>query len=252
MLIYTCRISYPPCIRHTHLCTPVGHIVGNEYEPRRAHLENLVMAYTRQGKGAEARRGLQLSGRLEEAAGLGIEQTVEPKGGHLGVAVVGGVDAVLNVVEGESVLALEVDEDDGAAGFLLVGDELLDLRVDLVGAGVGLGVAVDEKGGQKDGGLGASVVQNLQELFHAATGAGDVDFAYTVIGTDVDQVDVRAPLRRRTLRLLAHLVDDLARPPLVLVVLHRPFRVVAHHVHLVAVLHNRVAQVLPVPVAVAR
>lgn len=183
--------------------------------------------------------------------GVSLDKAVEPEGGHLGVALVGGVDAVLDVVESQAVVALEVDEDDGTALALLVGDELLDLLVDLGGAVVGIAVAVDEQGGQEDGSLGGGIVEDLQQLLHTAAEAGDVDVAHAVVGAGIDKVDVGAPLGRGLLSLLAHLVDDEARPALVLVVLHLALGVVADHIYVVAVLYDGVAQVFPVAVAVA-
>lgn len=203
--------------------------------------ENCVVGITLDGDGG-----------LEEAPGLGIEQSVEPEGGHLGVALVSGMGTVLDIVEGQAVVAVEVDEDDGVAGGLVVRNELLELLIDDEDVRLGVGIAVDEEGGQDDGGLGPELVQLVDHGLHAGARVVDVDGAHAVVGAGVDQVDVGAVRGARPLDLAAHLVDDVPRPPLVLVVLHGALRVAPHHVHVVAVLDDLVPQHLPVSVAVAR
>lgn len=148
--------------------------------------------------------------------------------------------------------AVHVDEDDAAA---LVGEaagEVGELAVDVLGAGVGARVEVDDEGGEDDGGVGGGGPEVVEQVVHAAAGVVDVEVLRRVVGADVDGVDVGQDAGHVLLRLALHLLDAEAGVALVLVVLHAAARLGAYHVDGVAGAHDLVAELGAVAVAVRR
>lgn len=194
---------------------------------------------------------LSLLGRLEVAAPVRISDGVVPNVRHHLEATVVRVSAIRDEVESRAAGALHISEHDAAALVLPIPDKtpnLLVVGVDVVGGG-----PVAEERGHDDGGTGRAGPDGVHEARDAHADVGNIDVARAVVGTGVDEHQVRPEPPHVLLGLALHLVHDEARPPLVVWVRHRRVPPVAPHVlYVVTVAVQAVPQEHPVPVALAR
>lgn len=184
--------------------------------------------------------------RLKVAAVGSISDGVVPDVGHQLAALVVGVGAVGDEVQAGAAVTLHISKYDATALVLPVPDEapnLLVVLADLVG-----GRAVAEQGRHDDGSGRRASPDGVHEAGDAHADVGDVDVARAVVGAGVDEDEVGPHVADVGLGLALDLVDDEARPALVLRVRHVAPRVAAHVRHVVAVAVEPVAQERPVPV----